>query len=75
MATSGATNGLHTIAHLLFSPGDIAFVENPTYFLANTMFKDDAGLVVKGGGFSGLDSRERERERGDSTAERERENF
>ncbi len=49
MATSGATHGLHMIAHLLFSPGDIAFVENPTYFLANTMFKEDAGLVLKGG--------------------------
>jgi len=49
MATSGATNGLHMIAHLLFSPGDIAFVENPTYFLANTIFKEDAGLELKGG--------------------------
>ncbi len=49
MATSGATHGLHMIAHLLFAPGDIAFVENPTYFLANTLFQNDAGLVVKGG--------------------------
>jgi len=51
VATAGATHGLHIISHLLFSPGDIAFVENPTYFLANTLLKDDAGFMVKGDKF------------------------
>lgn len=48
MGTAGATQALHMIAHLLFSPGDIAFVENPTYYLANSLFKEDAGMILKG---------------------------
>ena len=41
-------SGLHLLSHLLFSPGDLVFVEDPTYFLAMKMF-EDAGLKVKGG--------------------------
>ena len=49
IATAGATQGLHLLSHLLFSPGDIVFVENPTFFLANTIFESDAGLRLIGG--------------------------
>ena len=47
-ATAGATQALHLISHLLFSEGDLVFVEDPTYFLAMKMF-EDAGLKIKGG--------------------------
>jgi DNA-binding transcriptional MocR family regulator len=47
LATAGATQGLHTIIHLLFSPGDIVFVENTTYFMATTILKEDGELNVK----------------------------
>lgn len=47
-ATAGATQGLNLLSHMLFSEGDLAFVEDPTYFLAMKMF-DDAGMKVIGG--------------------------
>ena len=46
-ATAGATQGLNLLSHMLFSEGDIAFVEDPTYFLAMKMF-NDAGMKVIG---------------------------
>lgn len=46
-ATAGATQGLNLLSHMLFSEGDLAFVEDPTYFLAMKMF-DDAGMKVIG---------------------------
>ena len=46
-ATAGATQGLNLLSHMLFSAGDIAFVEDPTYFLAMKMF-NDAGMKVIG---------------------------
>ena len=49
MATSGATQALHLISHVLFDPGDIVFVENPTYFIATKIFQLDAGLKLKTG--------------------------
>lgn len=49
IATAGATQGLHVISHLLFSTGDIVFVENPTYFVATKIFLTDAGFKVKSG--------------------------
>lgn len=47
VATAGATQGLHLLSHILFSPGDIVFVEDPTYFLATEIFQSDANLNVK----------------------------
>ena len=44
LVTSGATQGLSMLSTLLFSPGDLAFVEDPTYFIALRMLKLDAGL-------------------------------
>ena len=49
-ATAGATQGLNLLSHMLFSEGDLAFVEDPTYFLAITMF-NDAGMKVIGSKF------------------------
>ena len=49
-ATAGATQGLDLLSHMLFSEGDLAFVEDPTYFLAITMF-NDAGMKVIGSKF------------------------
>ena len=49
IATAGATQGLHLIAHLLFLPGDIVFVEDPTYFLATKVFLRDAELRMEAG--------------------------
>ncbi len=46
-ATAGATQGLNLLSHMLFSEGDLAFVEDPTYFLAMKMF-NDAGMKVIG---------------------------
>ncbi len=46
--TAGATHGLHLIAHLLFSPGDIAFVENPSYPPAVALLRDQAHLKTLG---------------------------
>ena len=44
IATAGATQGLSMLGHLLFSPGDLVFVENPTYFIAIRMLEHDAGF-------------------------------
>ena len=49
VATAGATQGLHIITHLLFSAGDIVFVENTTYFVATKIFQSDGGLNMKSG--------------------------
>ena len=49
IATAGATQCLHMISHLMFSPGDIVFVENPTYFVATKIFLTDNGFKVKSG--------------------------
>ena len=42
--TNGATQGLDLIATLLFSAGDLVFVEDPTYFVALKLLRDDLGL-------------------------------
>lgn len=45
---AGASQGLQCIGSLLFQPGDIAFVEEPTYFLGLTALRDDFGMNVIG---------------------------
>ena len=39
METAGATNGLHLLSTTFFTPGDLVFTEDFTYFLAIQMFK------------------------------------
>ena len=44
IATAGATQGLNLLSHLLFTSGDLVFVEDPTYFVAIKMLQQDAGF-------------------------------
>lgn len=44
VVTNGATQGLYMLTSLLFSPGDLVFVEDPTYFVALKILRDDIGL-------------------------------
>ena len=44
IATNGATQGLYMLASLLFSTGDLVFVEDPTFFVALKILQDDVGL-------------------------------
>ena len=46
--TAGASQGLACIASLLFQPGNVAFVEEPTYFIGLTALKEDYGMKVIG---------------------------
>ena len=38
--TSGATSGCALVSSLFFTPGSNVFIEDPSYFLAVSMFKD-----------------------------------
>ena len=49
MCTSGATNGLMMLAVTFFKAGDYIFLEDPTYFLALKVFRDDLGMNVIAG--------------------------
>lgn len=44
--TAGATHGLHFTVSAYFQTGDIVFVEDPTYFFAISMLRDDLGMKV-----------------------------
>ncbi|XP_072017691.1 uncharacterized protein [Amphiura filiformis] len=46
MCTAGATHGLYTLCTQLFKAGDIVFVEDPTYFLAQVIFRKDCQLTM-----------------------------
>lgn len=45
---AGASQGFHFIGSILFQPGDLAFVEEPTYFIGLTAMRDDFGMKVVG---------------------------
>ena len=47
-ATAGATQGLDLLSHMLFSEGDLVFVEDPTYFVAMKIFEDSGKKVIRG---------------------------
>ncbi|XP_070531720.1 2-aminoadipate transaminase-like [Ptychodera flava] len=46
MVTCGATNGIYMVASLLFNRGDTVFVEDPSYYIAIEIFKEDLGMNV-----------------------------
>lgn len=46
--TAGASQGLACIGNLLFQPGNVAFVEEPTYFIGLTALQEDYGMNVVG---------------------------
>ena len=52
MLTAGATHGLHFVATTLLGPNAVVFIEDPTYFLAITMLRDDFGMKVVPGMFA-----------------------
>eukprot|EP00058_Branchiostoma_floridae_P008250 XP_002593738.1 hypothetical protein BRAFLDRAFT_124477 [Branchiostoma floridae] len=49
VVTAGATQGLYMLASLLFSRGDVVFVEDPTYFIGFQILKTDLGLKTISG--------------------------
>ncbi|XP_072037284.1 2-aminoadipate transaminase-like [Amphiura filiformis] len=46
LCTAGATHGLYTLCTQLFKAGDIVFVEDPTYFLAQVIFRKDCQFTM-----------------------------
>ena len=46
IASAGATHGLNMLTQLLFSPGDLIFVEDPTFFIATKMFQEDCKMIT-----------------------------
>ncbi|XP_013405100.1 uncharacterized protein YER152C, partial [Lingula anatina] len=44
--TAGATHGLSLVTTLFFQPGDTIFVEDPTYFIAINMLREDYGMNI-----------------------------
>ena len=46
VVNAGATQGLGLIVALLFNPGDLVFVEDPTYFLAIKVLSEDFNMKV-----------------------------
>ena len=51
MLTAGATHGLHFVATTLLGSNATVFIEDPTYFLAITMLRDDFGMNVVPGNY------------------------
>ena len=49
IATAGATQGLNMITNLFFSPGDLVFVEDPSYFIGIKMLVEDCGMKAISG--------------------------
>ena len=45
---AGASQGFQCIGSILFQPGDLAFVEEPTYTIGLTVMRDDFGMKVIG---------------------------
>lgn len=45
---AGASQGLAFIGSFLFQPGDVVFVEEPSYFIALRALRDDLGMKVIG---------------------------
>ncbi len=48
MVTNGATDGIRFVTSYLLSRGCTVFVEDPTYFLALTLFQQEDMHIVPG---------------------------
>ena len=46
MVTAGATQALHMIATILFSKDSVVFIEDPTYFNASRVLRDDLQMKL-----------------------------
>jgi DNA-binding transcriptional MocR family regulator len=51
MATAGATQGLHLVATVMFDKTTPVFVEDPTYFIAIKILREDFGMNIIPGRF------------------------
>ena len=47
--TSGATHGLHLVGSVILPPRATVFVDDPTYFIAINILRDDLGLNIAPG--------------------------
>ncbi|KAH3718241.1 hypothetical protein DPMN_061041 [Dreissena polymorpha] len=47
MVTAGATQGLHLVATVMFNKDTPVFMEDPTYFLAVNIIREDFGMNIK----------------------------
>jgi len=46
MLTAGATQGLHLVATLMFNKNTPIFMEDPTYFIAVKVLREDLGMNI-----------------------------
>ena len=46
MASAGATQGLHLVATVMFDKTTPVFVEDPTYFIAIKILREDFGMNI-----------------------------
>ena len=46
MVTAGATQGLHLISTVMFDKSTPVFMEDPSYFIALKMLKEDLGMNI-----------------------------
>lgn len=51
VCTGGASSGLFLLTSLVFNQGDYIFVEDPTYFNAIEILKNDLNMNVVVGGY------------------------
>jgi len=51
MATAGATQGLHLVASVMFDRNTPVFMEDPTYFIAVKMLREDFAMNIIPGWF------------------------
>ena len=49
MLTAGATHGMHLVASVMFGQEATVFIEDPSYFLAITVLRDDLGMNIVSG--------------------------
>ena len=46
MVTAGATQGLHLVSTVMFDKSTPVFMEDPSYFIALKMLKEDFGMNI-----------------------------
>ena len=46
MVTAGATQGLHLVSTVMFDKSTPVFIEDPSYFIALKMIKEDFGMNI-----------------------------
>lgn len=54
MASAGATQGLHLTASVMFDRNTPVFVEDPTYFIAIKILREDLGMNIIPGKYTSI---------------------